>query len=130
MIWHLARGRSLVLFPEGTTTDGTTVRPFHARLLQAPLRARCRVQPVALRYLEGDRASRTVPFLGDAGLVPHMWRLLGAGEIVAEVHLGAAAMPGADRRALARATHAQVCALLGLAPAPVLSVRRPRAATA
>jgi 1-acyl-sn-glycerol-3-phosphate acyltransferase len=52
MMWHLVRRRSVMFFPEGTTTDGTTVRHFHSRLFQAATRTGTSVQPIAIRYMK------------------------------------------------------------------------------
>lgn len=114
MMWHLARRCSVILFPEGTTTDGATVRPFHSRLFQAAIRTGTPVQPVAIRYTDGTDASRVAPFIGDDDLLRHIWRLLGEERLVAHVHICPARIPGPDRRALARQTRAQVCAALGV----------------
>lgn len=71
---ELQRGQSLVLFPEGTTTDGQHVAVFHARLFDGavkhgfPLRTFCIHYPRALP----DR----IPFIGDDDFLPHLWRLL------------------------------------------------------
>jgi len=54
----LRRGRSVVLFAEGRTTDGRGVKRFQPRLLQAALDAGAPVQAAALRYT--DRRGRTV----------------------------------------------------------------------
>lgn len=50
LVPHLRARGSVVIFPEGTTTDGSEVRPFHARLFGAAVVARCPVQPVTIRY--------------------------------------------------------------------------------
>jgi 1-acyl-sn-glycerol-3-phosphate acyltransferase len=46
----LARQERVGLFPEGTTTDGTRVLPFHASLFQPALAAGARVVTAAIRY--------------------------------------------------------------------------------
>ena len=45
------------LFPEGTTTDGTTLLPFHSNLLAPAMDVRAPLWPVALRYTERGRFS-------------------------------------------------------------------------
>jgi 1-acyl-sn-glycerol-3-phosphate acyltransferase len=50
----LRRGQVFAVFPEGTTTDGSTVLKFHASLLEPALEAEAVVQPVALRYERSD----------------------------------------------------------------------------
>ena len=56
VVHHMAQalraGDVLAVFPEGTTSDGQDVLPFHANLLQAAITADAPVQPVALDYLE------------------------------------------------------------------------------
>ena len=64
-------------FSEGTSTGGETVRRFFPRLFQAAILARCPVQAIALRYPHRDGVHPAVPFVGDASLLPHLWRLLG-----------------------------------------------------
>lgn len=46
----LGRGFSVVLFPEGTTSNGDRVHPFKQSLLDAAIKANCAIQPVCLRY--------------------------------------------------------------------------------
>lgn len=56
---RLAAGESIVVFPEGTTTDGARVLPFHGALLQSALaQGRC-VQPIALAYRDSETGSRS-----------------------------------------------------------------------
>ena len=49
MAGALQKGHHVVLFPEGTTGDGT-IKRFHSRLIQSAITAGCIVQPVAIRY--------------------------------------------------------------------------------
>src|SRR3546814_8709997 len=47
---YLRDGGSVALFPEGTTSDGRNMRRFQGRMFAAAIEARCKVQPIALRY--------------------------------------------------------------------------------
>lgn len=85
MLWTLRRGESIVLFPEGTTTDGRTVRRFRPRLFEAAVRAGAQVQPVALRFLADGRPAPDVPFLGEDAFLPHLLRLSRRPRIRAEL---------------------------------------------
>ncbi len=49
MVWHLKHGRRIILFPEGATSDGRTVRKFHPWLFATALLAQVPVQPVVER---------------------------------------------------------------------------------
>ena len=52
---RLAAGQSVILFPEGTTSDGEGLLPFRTSLMQAARVARA-VQPIILRYLTPNGA--------------------------------------------------------------------------
>lgn len=73
---HLAAGGSVVLFPEGTTTDGRGVRAFHPRLFEAAILARSGVQPIALQYGPASDGGDIAPFIDDMDLVSHLLRVL------------------------------------------------------
>lgn len=106
---HLKTGGSFVLFPEGTTTDGSSVLPFHARLFQAAIEAQCPVQPIALRFGRGVDGSSVAPFIGDDDLASHMLRLLKEPALVVDVTY-CAPIPSAnlERDTLALAAHTAI----------------------
>ncbi|WP_416246383.1 lysophospholipid acyltransferase family protein [Castellaniella sp.] len=101
------QGDAVGLFPEGTTTDGSDVLPFHAGLFDAAVRAGVATQPVALRFLKRGRRAPELAFVGEQTLVANLWFLLGArGVSVDCVFL--APIPAADvpvRGDLARRAH-------------------------
>lgn len=74
MTWLLRQGRTLVLFPEGTSSRGESVLRFHPRLFQPARLAGVPVQPVALGY-RGE-AREVIPFVGDASFLPHLFSVL------------------------------------------------------
>ena len=57
----LTRGGCVAVFPEGTTSNGSMLRPFHASLLQPAVLSQSRVWPVAIRYSHADGSLNTVP---------------------------------------------------------------------
>ncbi|MBT8768811.1 lysophospholipid acyltransferase family protein [Metapseudomonas boanensis] len=82
---HLGLGRHLLIFPEGTTTDGSGLKVFHSRLLTSAVEIGVAVQPVAIRYLRDDQLDEVAPFIGDDDLLSHLLRLLRNER--AEVHI-------------------------------------------
>jgi 1-acyl-sn-glycerol-3-phosphate acyltransferase len=110
MTWALTQGRSLIVFPEGTTTDGRTVRHFHARLYQAAIRTRTRVQPVAIAYPHAAGTNPLAPFIGDKDLIGHLWGLLGQKEMGVKLHFcpPIVALSTARRRTLADHTRERI----------------------
>ncbi|MCE4070985.1 MULTISPECIES: lysophospholipid acyltransferase family protein [Pseudomonas] len=110
---HLARGRSLLVFPEGTTTDGQGLRTFHGRLMASAIEAGVPVQPVALRYRRNGQACELAPFIGDDDLVSHLKRLFDNDRGVVEIHLlPALSSAHQDRNLLARQAHAAIRAVV------------------
>ncbi len=97
----LRAGDVLAVFPEGTTSDGVSLLPFHANLLQAAIAADAPVQPVALGFLDAVTGERSLApcYIGDDTLVGSMWRTLTGGPIVVVVNFGSPqACAGRDRR--------------------------------
>ena len=82
---YLGIGNSVLVFPEGSTTDGYQVDRFHSRLLQSAINSHVAIQPITLAYSTAGRPNSQVPFIRDDRLVPHVWKLLG--EKVIHVHL-------------------------------------------
>lgn len=119
MAGRLRAGATLVVFPEGTTSDGRQVLPFHASLLQAAQRAGSAVQPVALRYRErGHAVSLRVPYIGDDSFIGNLWRLCAAEGVTAHLQwLPALDAASQDRRALAGALRSAIAATLEGSPA-------------
>lgn len=114
LTWRLRRrGGRVLVFPEGTSTDGRGVRRFFPRLFQAAIRARCPVQALALRYPHAAGVHPAVPFVGDDAFVAHLWRVLGAGGLHAELHFLDALPPTLSRDEFARRSHAQILAVVG-----------------
>jgi len=74
---RLRRSEVVGLFPEGTTSAGFDVMPFHASLFEAAIRTRVDIQPVALRFYHRGTRSDHAAFTGDQTLVANMWQLLG-----------------------------------------------------
>jgi len=100
----LGSGQLVAVFPEGTTSDGRALLPFHANLLQAAISTGTPIQPIALRFSDQrDRISPAVEFVGATTLVESLWRVARAERLVAHVALlPARPSTAVDRRVLAQ----------------------------
>jgi 1-acyl-sn-glycerol-3-phosphate acyltransferase len=101
MAASLKRGEVLAVFPEGTTSNGITLLPFHGNLIQAAISADAPAQPVALSFV--DTRTRSVSlapcYIDDDTLIASVWRTLTAPPITAVVNYAQAqAARGRDRR--------------------------------
>ena len=66
MAQRLKAGETLALFPEGTTTEGDCLLPFHAALFQPAIAAGVPVQPVLIGYRNAAGQRSTSPaYAGD-----------------------------------------------------------------
>jgi 1-acyl-sn-glycerol-3-phosphate acyltransferase len=95
---RLQAGDNLILFPEGTSNDGTHVRQFKSALFAAAeVRVDGRhvtVQPVSLAYtrLNGMPMGRDMrprfAWYGDMEMAAHLWQMVGFGivDVVVEFH--------------------------------------------
>lgn len=109
----LAAGVNVVLFPEGTSTDGRTVKPFRSSLLEPAARNALPATPAAIAYRvpEGHQVEREVCWWGEMKLLPHLWNLCSLAPIEARIRWGHPLTSRRDRKDLARALHAEVAAL-------------------
>lgn len=80
--FHL--GEVVGLFPEGATSAGFDVEPFHSSLFHAAINAGAPVQPVALRFLHRGERSARFAFVGEQTLLRNAWLLLGATGVAIE----------------------------------------------
>jgi len=84
-------GVPVVFFPEGTTSDGSGLLPFHSGLLAQVMALRTPVTAAHIGYtLEagngpGVTVGNDVCYWGDATLLPHIFRLLGLRGLRVEV---------------------------------------------
>ncbi len=106
---RLRQPGSVMLFPEGTSTDGTAVRTFHGRLLSGAIDAGVAVQPVAIRYRRQGEPDPIAPFIGDDDLLNHLRRLLRSDMADVDIYLLAPLdTQGRSRNELARQAQAAV----------------------
>lgn len=107
----LRRGYGVVVFPEGTSTQGFEVRRFRTALLDHPVRSGLPVHAAALTYRTppGEPpANLSVCWWGDAPLFPHAQRLFELRRFDAVVRFGPAAITACDRKELAARLHGAV----------------------
>ena len=106
MAERLRAGDILAVFPEGTTGDGITLKPFHANMIQAAIEAQVPAQPVALKFIDAasGEPSFAPSYVDDETLVGSIWRTLTAPPLTAVVTFGSAhSHEGQTRRVWAQA---------------------------
>jgi lyso-ornithine lipid O-acyltransferase len=120
---ELRAGRDVVVFAEGTSSDGANVLKFNAAhfamlrdLADGPAPLAVTLAPVALIYAQrGEtfpiaKKGFDVGWYGDMRFLPHLWSLMRRGGAKCHIIFAPAvdSGPGSDRKALAAAAEAEV----------------------
>jgi 1-acyl-sn-glycerol-3-phosphate acyltransferase len=114
----LRKGDLVGVFPEGTTSDGTRLLPFHANLIQAAVDADVTVLPAALRYLKKEASgqesqTQDAAYVGEMSLFDSFKMVLRGAPILAELSLlEPLSSTGRSRHQLAEAARTAIAALL------------------
>ena len=109
------RSRTRVgVYPEGTTTEGDAVLPFHSALFESAIEAGAAVLPTALRYTGRDGSpSRAAAYVGNTSLWQSLRAVVTASGLTVHVAFLPAIDPaGLDRRQLAHRAHALIASRL------------------
>jgi 1-acyl-sn-glycerol-3-phosphate acyltransferase len=101
----------VLFFPEGTSTDGTSVLRFHSRLFEPAISAGELVTAASVRYVTEDGAPESeICWYGDASFGPHLVKTLKGARFSAVVRFGEPRLYH-DRRAAADQTHDEIEAM-------------------
>jgi 1-acyl-sn-glycerol-3-phosphate acyltransferase len=101
----------VLLFPEGTSTDGSSVWRFHSRLIDPATSIGAPITTACVRYLiDGGVEERELCWYGDGAFATHLWKVLGVAGFYAEVTFGEPRVYP-DRRTAADATHDEIEAM-------------------
>jgi 1-acyl-sn-glycerol-3-phosphate acyltransferase len=117
----LRAGETVGVFPEGTTNDGTRLGRFYPAFFQAAIDAGVPVQPVAIRYVDGDgRTSAAACFVGETTFVESLVSVTRAPRLAVELCWARPIPVGRrGRRQLAAAAQAAIAEALAMPPEAV-----------
>ena len=118
-ITETLRARHLVaVFPEGTTSFGNDVQPFHGALFQSALDAGTQIAPVALRYIDSaGQISLAAAYVGETSL----WQCIRTISLASRLAVRVSFLPAIDpinhdRRHVAALAHRAIAHALGSTP--------------
>ena len=114
----LLDGVPVVIFPEGTTTNGRIPLPFHPALFQPAVTAHAPVWPLALSYSfqDGRDASAQVAYFGDVRFIPHFMRFMRMRGLHASVRVAAEPASAPSRTSAAQSSWTATAHMLQLGP--------------
>jgi lyso-ornithine lipid O-acyltransferase len=108
----LNSGVLVVLFPEGTSSDGQTVLPFKTALFEPAASGTHSVTVGAVQYaLDDGDASTEICYWGDHTFFPHVLNLLGHRGFRVAVRFAPFNPPPTDRKEMARLSRAEILKL-------------------
>jgi len=75
---HILQSESICIFPEGTSTEGRSVRPFKTNLFESAVVSKVPVYTVAIQYFDQNTGLRSevAAFVGDMGLLESIGQIL------------------------------------------------------
>jgi len=124
---RLGAGDKLILFPEGTSSDGNRVLPFKSALFAVAERSfggvPLMVQPVSVAYTKldhmpiGRHHRPLLTWYGDMALGGHLWRMLGLGPSTVSVTFHAPISIAEHKNRKALANYCQKVVAMGLSNA-------------
>ncbi|WP_244430690.1 1-acyl-sn-glycerol-3-phosphate acyltransferase [Methylocystis sp. ATCC 49242] len=113
----LRKGRDLVVFPEGTSSDGTNVLRFNPAHFDALEKydGEAAIAPVAILYADSE-GPIDVGWYGEMTFLPHLWDLMKRGGARCHITFGEPVdLRGKDRKTLAIETETRVRDMLSAA---------------
>lgn len=116
----LKNGATVMVFPEGTTSDGRGLQRFLPSLLQPAIELNCPTVPAALRYRTLEHEYSVAPaYIDHISLWQSLLQIVSEPGLIAELHFGVPILPNGHRRDLAAQAEAATAKLLGVAPAGI-----------
>lgn len=95
----------LIVYPEGTSTDGNQVLPFKTSSFEVAAAGGFPIQPIVTIYRVPE-GSDSPCWYTDIGIIPHLWQLVGIPEIKCDVFvLPQIEAAGRTRKEIAELTH-------------------------
>lgn len=108
----IANGSVVVIFPEGTSSDGSTVLPFKSALLESAVQLRAPIAAASVDYaLDDGSVGDEVCYWGDMTLLPHLLNLLFKREIRANYSFLPTRTRDGNRKEIARELRQEIEAI-------------------
>jgi 1-acyl-sn-glycerol-3-phosphate acyltransferase len=108
----LAEGVVVLIFPEGTSSDGSTVLRFHPSLFEPAVRSAVPVTAAAIGYSGAPHAAeRDLCYYGEISFGPHLLQMLQLPSILATIHFAPPRACNQDRKQTAAQAREQVITL-------------------
>ena len=110
----MGSGVAVVLFPEGTSSEGATVLPFRSPLFEAAILSGGIITPAHVSYVLAEGSvEEDICYWGEMSFAPHLLKLLCLDGISARIRFGRGIQGQVDRKKAASLTRESVIGLAG-----------------
>ncbi len=82
----LNNGKSVILFPEGTTTNGKSVKKFKSSIFQSAINSNCNIQPITIQYIRNNKIDILAPYIDDNNFVLHLLKIMSQAQTIVSLH--------------------------------------------
>ena len=108
----ISGGLLVVVFPEGTSSDGSTVLPFKSALLESAVQLQCPVASASVQYaLDDGSVADEVCYWRDMTLVPHLLHLFFKREIRSSCSFSLPKVRAGNRKEITRELRDEIMAM-------------------
>ena len=124
---HLRSGNCMAIFPEGTTSDGTQIRHFHASLLQPAIDSQTSIYPVGIYYHDSaNKPNFDAVYIDEMTFIESLWKILSSPDLHVRLTTAAAiSTQFENRRILAQEAHRRISHALSIEPQVVTQPSQP-----
>lgn len=109
----LRAGRRVLLFPEGTTGDGTALLPFKSALVEAAVQARVPVVPIAVTGRTRSTDAGALCWIGEETLLANVPRVVALRDARVTIHVGTPLAVGPCRKLLTHRARQAIASMTG-----------------
>ncbi|WP_161557218.1 lysophospholipid acyltransferase family protein [Acidisarcina polymorpha] len=99
---------NVLIFPEGTSSDGSSVLRFYPSLFEPAVRAGVPILPAAIGYSASSMLERDLCYYGDISFGPHLLQTLELPDVSGMIRFATGAKIYSNRKDAALAAHLQV----------------------
>jgi lyso-ornithine lipid O-acyltransferase len=104
----LEEGIPVILFPEGTSTDGSSVLKFYPSLFECAVKTGMSVSPSAIAYEALDAREAELCYYGDITFGPNLFGVLSCKDVQARIAFPPHGVSYQDRKSAARDSREQI----------------------
>ncbi len=111
----IKNGKSVILFPEGTTTNGNSIKRFKSALFQSAIDSNCNIQPITIQYRRNLNFDSIAPYINNDNFIFHIIKIMFQAKTKVNLYLNKEIIPNdKNRQTLTTLTQSTINSTLNL----------------